>query len=240
MAAPAPVLQPCDVLCLGAHPDDVEIAAAGTILLLVESGRTVTIVDVTHGEKGSRGSRAERDAEAAAAAARLGLRERRNLELPDTAVAADDASVQRLVALLRQARPLLLLAPVAHDVHPDHVATAHLAERAFFFAGLRNYAPDLGEPHRPRLLLRYPGNRPVEPTFVVDVARVAAAKAEVLRCYRSQLTPPDRTHLVQGLDVVERAEVRDRFYGAGIGSRAAEAFWTDGPLAVRDPGALLL
>ncbi|MBL9079314.1 MAG: bacillithiol biosynthesis deacetylase BshB1 [Planctomycetes bacterium] len=228
-----PGLRPCDVLAIGAHPDDVEIAAAGTLLLLAQAGRTVSIVDVTRGEKGSRGTVADRTAEAAAAAARLGVQDRRNLERPDTAVAADEATVLLLVAALRQGRPRLLLAPHAHDVHPDHVATATDCERAWFLAGLRHVAPELGAPHRPTLFLRYPGNRHVEPTVAVDVTAVAGAKAEVLRCYRSQLHPPDRGHLVQGLDVLERAEVRDRFHGARIGVGAAEPFWHDGPLPLR-------
>ena len=229
----SPQLRPCDVLAIGAHPDDVEIAAAGTLLLLLAAGHTASIVDVTRGEMGSRGTVADRDAEAKAAAARLGVLERVNLGCRDTGVTVDDATTTLFVAALRQARPQLLLAPHRHDVHPDHVATATLAEKAFFLAGLKNFAPQLGAPHRPALFLRYPGNRHVEPTLAVDIAAVVAGKAEVLRCYRSQLNPPDRGHLVQGLDVLERAEVRDRFHGARIGTAAAEPFWHDGPLPVR-------
>ncbi|MFN9705480.1 MAG: bacillithiol biosynthesis deacetylase BshB1, partial [Planctomycetota bacterium] len=94
-------------------------------------------------------------------------------------------------------------------------------------------------PHRPRLLLRYPGNRQPVPTLVVDVSAVADRKAAVVRCYRSQTNPPDRAHLVLGLDVVERAEVRDRFHGAAIGVARGEAFVHDGPLPVADLLGLL-
>jgi LmbE family N-acetylglucosaminyl deacetylase len=87
--------------------------------------------------------------------------------------------------------------------------------------------------------LRYPGNRPIEPTLVVDITAVADQKAAVVRCFRSQLNPPDRAHLVLGLDVAERALVRDQFYGARIGVRAGEPFWHDGPLPVRDVAPLL-
>lgn len=236
---PAPTLQPCEVLALGPHPDDVEIAAAGTLLLLASAGRKVSIVDFTRGEMGSRGTAAERAAEAIAATARLGLHERHNLELPDTALRADEPTVDLLVACLRSARPQLLLAPHADDVHPDHTAAAQAAARAWFLAGLRNYAPQLGQPHRPRLFLQYPGNHPVEPTLVVDVSAVTAAKAEVVRCYRSQLAPPDRSHLVLGLDVLERAQVRERFFGARIGVAAGEPFCCRGPLPVGDLARLL-
>ena len=227
-------MKPCDVLLLGPHPDDVELAAAGTILKLVAGGSTVSIVDATRGEQGSRGSPEERTQEAAAAAQRLGLLERGNLGLPDTAVVVDDRATAALVAVLRSARPRLLFAPWADDVHPDHVAVGQLAARAFFLAGLKQHAPDLGAPYRPALLIRYPGNKPLEPTFVVDIGAVLAQKAEVIRCYRSQLQPADKSHMVQGLDLLERAQVRDRFYGARVACAAAEPFWLDGPLPLRD------
>lgn len=232
-------LPQCEVLALGPHPDDVEIAAAGTLLLLRQAGQRIAIVDCTRGEKGSRGTVAERDAEAAAAAQKLGAAARHNLGLPDTAVRADDASTQALVAVLRAVRPALFFAPHPSDVHPDHVAAAELASRAFFLAGLRNYEPQLGTAYRPRVLLRFLGNRPVAPTIAVDITAVAAAKAEIVKCYRSQLDPTDRSHLTLGLDLWERTEVRDRFHGASIGVRAAEPFVHDGPLPVRELRPLL-
>lgn len=232
-------LRPCDVLALGPHPDDVEIAAAGTLLLLRAGGRSVSIVDLTRGEKASRGTVAERDEEAAAAGRALGLVERVNLGLPDAGLRVDEATTELLVAAIRAARPQLLLSPHARDVHPDHVVGAGLAERAWFLAGLANYCPGLGAPHRPRWHLRYPGNQQIEPSLVVDVSGVVEAKAAVVRCYRSQMSPPDRSHLYLGLDVIERAQVRERFYGARIGVAAGEPFWCDGPLAVRDLGRLM-
>jgi bacillithiol biosynthesis deacetylase BshB1 len=227
-------LQPCDVLAIGPHPDDVEIAAAGTLILLGNHGLRRTIVDLTRGEMGSRGTADERAAEAAAAANLLGLQQRANLGLPDTGLVDDEPTARQIVAVLRSSRPQLLLAPHARDVHPDHGAAAAVISRACFLAGLRNYAPELGSPHRPRLVLRYPGNQPIEASLVVDIAAVEAQKAAVVRSYASQLQPPTRSHLVLGLDVLERAQVRDRYHGAIIGVSAGEAFWHDGPLPIRN------
>lgn len=228
-----------DAMVLGAHPDDAEIGCGGTILQLVDAGRRVVIVDATRGERGTLGTAEDRSAECAAATARLGVAGRHNLELPDTELAADAESTLRLVRVLRRERPRLLLAPLPVDVHPDHVALARLAERAFFHSGLAHYAPDAGAPFRPRLLLRYPGNDPVEPTFCVDISAVAARKIEVIRCYRSQVGLADTSHLVSGLDLLDRARVRDRFYGSRIRTEAAEPFWLDGPLPLRDLSLLI-
>ncbi|MEQ1632311.1 MAG: bacillithiol biosynthesis deacetylase BshB1 [Planctomycetota bacterium] len=230
----------CAALFLGPHPDDVEIAASGTILKLTRSGQSVVIADLTAGEMGSRGTGEQRQGEARAAATMLGVSERRNLAMRDTAIAADDASVQQVVALIRELRPRLLFAPHERDVHPDHTEAGRLAGKAWFLAGLVRYAPELGAPHRPRLLVRYAGNVPVEPTFAVDIAAFVDQKAAVLGCYRSQLVDAaDKGHLVQGFDIRERAQLRDRFYGARIGCAAAEPFVLDGPLPLTDLAALL-
>jgi Uncharacterized proteins, LmbE homologs len=45
-----------DILAFGAHPDDVELAAAGTVIKHVKQGKKVGIIDLTKGEMGTRGS----------------------------------------------------------------------------------------------------------------------------------------------------------------------------------------
>ena len=39
-----------DVIAVGAHPDDVEIACGGTLAMLVKQGYKVGIIDLTDGE----------------------------------------------------------------------------------------------------------------------------------------------------------------------------------------------
>lgn len=58
-----------DILAFGAHPDDIELGAGGTILAEINAGRKVGIIDLTRGELGTRGTADERDREAAHAAA---------------------------------------------------------------------------------------------------------------------------------------------------------------------------
>src|SRR5438046_8994411 len=74
---------PLDVIAVGAHPDDVEIACGGTLALLVRQGYRVGIVDLTDGEPtpGSPGPDV-RLAEAEEAARILGVHVRHTLALP--------------------------------------------------------------------------------------------------------------------------------------------------------------
>ena len=73
-----------DVIAVGAHPDDVEIACGGTLAKLVRQGYRVGIIDLTDGEPtpGSPGPPV-RLAEAEAAGRVLGIHRRIQLNLPN-------------------------------------------------------------------------------------------------------------------------------------------------------------
>ena len=62
-----------DLLAISAHPDDVELGCAGTILASLASGKSVGILDLTRGELGTRGTPQIRQQEAEAAAKVLGV-----------------------------------------------------------------------------------------------------------------------------------------------------------------------
>lgn len=226
-----------DLLVLAPHPDDAEICCGGLILQLTSVGRRVVIADMTRGEKGSFGTPQQRQAECEEATAVMKVTRRLNLELPDTALRDDDETVRRVVEVLRAERPTVLAAPLEHDVHPDHAATGRVARRAWFLAGLKNAFTDAGKAWRPRHLLRYPLHDPVEPTFCVDITTVADRKLQAVRCYASQIG--GAAGVRTGLDPLQRAEARDRYFGSRIGTRAAEPYATDGPLALENITCLL-
>src|SRR5882757_4110835 len=75
---------PLDVIAVGAHPDDVEIACGGTLAQLVRQGYQVGIIDLTDGEPTPNSPGPEvRFAEAQKAAAALGVQVRVQLDLPN-------------------------------------------------------------------------------------------------------------------------------------------------------------
>ncbi len=135
-----------DYLAIAAHPDDAELGAGGTILLLKAQGATVGVLDLTDGEPTPYGSREIRQQETAAATALLGLDWRGNLGLPNRSLQNDLAARGLLAGVLRQVRPRILLAPYWEDAHPDHVAASALVDAARFWAKLTH--TDLpGTPH---------------------------------------------------------------------------------------------
>jgi hypothetical protein len=96
-----------DVLAIGAHPDDVELHAGGTLLRLAGLGYTTGIVDLTRGEAATRGTVAERAAEALAAAG-VGFTLRRVGAIP----AGPGGKARPFVALAAAGSPINSLTPL--------------------------------------------------------------------------------------------------------------------------------
>jgi len=231
-----------DVLAIGPHPDDVELSMGGTVALLTAAGRSVTILDLTRGERATRGTPATRVEEATRAARALGA-ERECLELPDLGVAARDReALARLVAVLRAHRPSLVLALHPDDDHPDHAEGGELVLRAAYVSGLRNYPDSGSDPFRPRRILLGMGRRPVPPTLVVNVSAVYDRKRAALAAYGSQFLRDAGDPLVTPISdptFLPFVEARDRVYGRRIGVEFGEPFATRQPWDIQDAGQLV-
>jgi bacillithiol biosynthesis deacetylase BshB1 len=234
-----------DVLAVGPHPDDVELAAGGTVALLTSAGRSVLLLDLTAGERATRGSVQERAREAAEAARLLGG-SRECLGLPDAGLdARDPGQVAALVAAIRRLRPRLLLALHRNDDHPDHREGAELVARAVYLSGLRRYPEPETEStaHRPRRVLYAMGRRPFAPSLVVDVSAVYEKKRLALAAYRSQFhrDPGDpRITPISDPEFLARVEARDRYFGGWIGAAQGEPFFQEGPVPILDTDGLFL
>ncbi|MED1745257.1 bacillithiol biosynthesis deacetylase BshB1 [Brevibacillus borstelensis] len=216
-----------DILAIGAHPDDVEIGAAGTLLLATKRGERVGILDLTYAELSSNGTVERRQQEAAAADRALGGITRYNFGLPDRGLeAVKEEAISRTVDLIRQIKPRVVLAPYWKDRHPDHESVSRIVREAVFSAGIRKYPAGLSLPaYRPEKLLYYFINTTVTPNVVVDITSVYKEKMDVLRCYRSQFEREEgtvATPLNNGY--LESVEYRERLFGQQSGVMYAEGF----------------
>jgi len=125
----APEGRPLSVLALGAHPDDIEIAAGGTLLSLAERhpGLHVRYVLMTGTQ--------ERQLEARAAARAFTPGAELDVELhnlPDGRLPAVWGQVKEILAVLaRSVRPDVILAPSPGDAHQDHRTVGELVPTAF-------------------------------------------------------------------------------------------------------------
>jgi bacillithiol biosynthesis deacetylase BshB1 len=180
-----------DVVCIGAHPDDVEIGMGGTVAALSGRGLDVLILDLTDGEPTPRGTHETRMAEAAEAARVLGCR-RVTLDLPNRYL-FDSVEARTAVAeVLRDERPSVLFVPYPEDAHPDHLAASLIAEAARFYAKLTKTTMR-GEPHYPPRVYRYMAvhlRLVRDPSFLADISDTLDVKLTALSAYRSQFGEP--------------------------------------------------
>src|SRR3569623_124810 len=113
-----------DVLAIAAYRDDVELTCGGTLLKAAAQGQRTAIVDLTQCVMGSRGSAALRAAEASQAAEILGVAARVNLGLPDAGIITTPETRAKLVRLIRQYQPRVVLARRAYASQFDGVTQA--------------------------------------------------------------------------------------------------------------------
>lgn len=130
-----------DLLALAAHRDDVEQTCGGTLLKMAERGYRTGILDLTQGEMGTRGSAEDRAREAADAARILKVSWREALDLPDGRVENTWENRLKVVRVLRQLRPRVLILPYWEGRHPDHYTASVLGYEAAFLSGLAKLDP---------------------------------------------------------------------------------------------------
>ena len=127
---------PLDILALAAHRDDVEQTCAGTLLKMSERGYRTGILDLTQGEMGTRGTAEDRAREAAEAARILKVSWRHALDIPDGRVENTWENRLKVVRVLREQRPRVLILPYWEGRHPDHYTASILGYEAAFLSGL--------------------------------------------------------------------------------------------------------
>jgi bacillithiol biosynthesis deacetylase BshB1 len=231
----------CDFMAIGAHADDVEIHAGGTVLKLVAAGRKGVIVDMTDASAGTRGTPEIRAKEANAAAKKLGVM-RMNLGLADGRLRVDEESELALVAAIRLHRPRVIFTHDFSEEHPDHVVTAQLVKAACFRAGLAKLSAP-GEPWRPGRLFHFLGHESGRPWFGVDITEHWKGKLAAIGCFRSQFHHAGASSLKGKTDIstpafLEQLEIKNRYFGSRIKRRYAEAFTGEEAPEVVDPTEL--
>jgi len=185
-----------DLLVFGAHPDDAELGAAGTIASAVAEGKLVGIIDLTRGELGTRGSADDRDKEASKAAKILGVSIRENLGFADGFFENNKEHQLAIIQKIRKYRPKIVIANAIHDRHIDHGRGAKLVSDACFLSGLQKITTsnDQGENQeafRPKHVYHMIQWYDLEPDFVVDISHTIDKKVASILAYSTQFYDPN-------------------------------------------------
>jgi len=244
-----------DLLAIGAHPDDVELSCAGTMIAAKRSGKRTAIVDLTRGELSTRGTPELRREETEHATQIMQLDHRLNLDIGDGNIELSQENVMKLVSAIRRFRPTVLITPHFSERHPDHERASELAHRAVFYSGLAKM-PTTDEqgnaqlPQRPLLVLHYMQTFVFEPSIILDVSSVFDARLDAMKAYASQFARPRLTNARVGTEhetiddkhanepetflsqagFYEWIEARARHYGMSIGVEFGEPFYSRQPI----------
>ncbi len=226
-----------DVMAFGPHPDDIELGCGGTLIKLVDEGRSVVLTDLTEGEMSTRGTVETRRQEASEAASILGATARENLRLEDGNIQNGPESRHKVAEVVRKYRPHLVFVPYYRDRHPDHFHASELLYDGIFMAGLVRY--DTGQAsYRPRKLVYYMRWDEFDPSFIVDITDQFERKMRAVHAYATQFTPDDASFAQTRLTSPQHEwEIVHRmgYYGSLIGKRYGEGFLIRGKLEVGSP-----
>lgn len=235
-----------DILAIAAHPDDVELGCAGTLLAQMALGKKVGILDLTRGELGTRGTPEGRLAEADAAALVLGVAVRENAQLPDGFFRNDEAHQRQIIPYIRRYQPDIVLANAFSDRHPDHGRASELIAESCFYSGLRmietrDEADNPQEAWRPRNVFHFIQDRYLQPDFVVDITPHWEKKVEAMLAFKSQFFVPDISpedsepqSYISSPEFLDFIRARAEEMGHAIGVKYGEGFTTKRQLGVRD------
>jgi bacillithiol biosynthesis deacetylase BshB1 len=217
-----------DILAFGAHPDDVECAAAGVLIKHMALGKTVAIVDMTAGEMGTFGTPETRKQESDEASKILGIQYREQLGLSDGSIVNDETSRLLVIQAIRKYKPEIVLANAIHDRHPDHAIAAKLVADSSFLSGLKKketfYDGDVQEPWRPKAVYHYIQDYFIDPDFVIDISTEMDKKIQAIKAFRSQFVKPKNNEPSSILGLLDQIKSTNNIYGRPISAKYAEGF----------------
>lgn len=217
------------VLVISCHPDDVEIACAGTLLKCKERGDRVVVCHLSSGNLGHvvippdelrvmRANEAKRAGSLGGFEVMYGGFD--DLEMYDNNKEARD----KVVKIIKQVKPDFIITHDPDDYMPDHVATAKLAFDAAFTATLPNYHVEGAEGAAKMVPIYYMDTLcgvGFNPTEYVDVTPYIDKKLEMLECHESQIVwMRDHDHI----DFPDMVRTCCRYRGFQCGADYAEGF----------------
>jgi LmbE family N-acetylglucosaminyl deacetylase len=234
-----PVAEELDLIAVGAHPDDVEIACGGTLAHLARRGYRVGIVDLTDGEPTPLSPGPDvRLHEAQRAAEILGVVARINLNLPNRRLLDGFEARLALARVFRRYRPRLVIGFGGKTVlaSPDHYQAMLITDAAVFYSRLSKwdeYFDDLPA-HTITNQLSFPISlhnlAPPEESagyVVADIGDTLDIKLESIRAFRTQF-PASKARIFAAV------ESMNRYHGMTAGFEAGELFLTYRTIGVED------
>jgi LmbE family N-acetylglucosaminyl deacetylase len=183
------------ILCIGAHPDDCELRCSGTAALWAKAGNRVIVVSMTDGRSGHHIMKDEeiaerRRKEAAEAAALIGS-ESRVLDTRDGHLEPTLENRFRVIRLVRDVCPDVIITNRPNDYHPDHRYTSLLVQDSAYMFMVPHVVPEVPAlTYNPVIFYwadRFQYPREFKPDIVIDIDPAMDTKLAMLNEHTSQM-----------------------------------------------------
>lgn len=218
-----------NILCVAAHPDDIEILCAGTLARYAKAGHRITMAIFTTGNMGDAHIPPDklaiiRKKETKAAADIIGAHVIW-AGIDDEHVFPNQEQRHIMIDILREADPDVIFTHSANDYHPDHRYVGQLVFDSYFQKGLPHIPGQVRTAcrfgHTQYYYMDNLGGIDFLPTEYVDISEVFEIKMAMLACHRSQIISMQE---LANTDLPGMIEVQGRFRGLAAGCRYAEGF----------------
>ena len=215
------------ILAVGAHPDDVELGCGGTLALYHRMGVEVVITSLSHGDKGSkelsRGETIRVRREESEKAARIIGATYVSLGLNDSEIFENLENRTRVIELLRQVSPHVIITHSPSDYHADHRITSTLVNDASYISTSFKFETTHASLAWVPSVYHMDNYLGVDfiPEEFVNITEVIEIKKEMVMQHRSQFA-----HLKErtGEDILEDMLDLARLRGKQSGVKFAEGF----------------
>lgn len=216
-----------NILAIGAHPDDIEVLCAGTLALYSKKGHEVFMCHVCDGNKGSMVYSSKelakiRRREAIESAKLIGAKSIWG-GMSDGEVVLDLMSREKIIDVIRQANPDLVITHSPDDYHSDHINTSRLVFEATYMSNLKLLKTNYPASNKLPFLYYMDTISGINfiPAEYVNITDVIDVKVEMMLKMKSQLGWLKEMH---NCDAAEFIKTVARFRGFQAGVLYAEAF----------------
>jgi LmbE family N-acetylglucosaminyl deacetylase len=194
-----------NILAIGAHPDDIEVGCAGTLIKYTDKGHRLCLMVMTEGGFG--GSTSVRAREQADSKEILGAEEIFWGGYEDTHLVVDQKMISKIEEFISKVRRYFIFCHFLDDTHLDH---RHLTQATI---SATRYIRNV-------LFYEGPTTQNFTPHIFVDISDTLDRKIKALEAHRSQIAKTN----IEDLTVVELARSSANFRGIQGRVKYAEAF----------------
>ncbi|MCG7848056.1 MAG: PIG-L family deacetylase [ANME-2 cluster archaeon] len=203
------------ILAMGAHPDDMELEAGGTLAKFARKGYDITLLILTSkGYTGISGEHYEGSIlknEAEKASKVLGIKHIIFFDYEANFVPHNGEIIGKVDNIVNTLCPDVFISHHPFDSHQDHKAAADIMFAVSRQGRVKNVLSGSTLPYRPNVFA-------FRPQFYVDITETIDVKFEAIRTYKSQYEKFGNEKLI------ERVDAMGKTYGWAMGYDYAECF----------------